>query len=297
MCLPAAQCPRVERATALRDPQCTFVPKVLPCSENTGSACWDNSRVLFSGGEHGGVGPSGQCTFGMGTRYLRVHTGRTWRDCLTPQFDKIYDSQKFCSHDKFMLWGQKGRTLYTVHEFDTFQLTFIIVGYGGTGKSTLMTVMQKFWPAHLRGVLSSNIEQKFGMSQVLQKGRVRAIFCNEVSEDLQLVQEEWQTSCSGEEGSYAVKHESPWTGVCKACHFWVGNGFPKHWKNNNNQVSRRLCGVLMDTPIQPRDGNVLEEIDKIMGTVQRKMVLAYFDMLEQHARRLVLDLRFDRATI
>ena len=216
------------------------------------------------------------------TRYLRVHTGRNWRDCSTPQFDKIYDSQKFCPYDKFMLWAQKGRTLYIVHEFDTYQLTFIIVGYGGTGKSTIMTVMQKLWPAHLRGVLSSNIEQKFGMSQVLQKGRVRAIFCNEVSEDLQLVQEEWQTSCSGEEGSYAVKHESPWTGVCKACHFWVGNGFPRHWKNNNNQVSRRLCGVLMDTPIQPRDGNVLEEIDKILGTVQRKMVLAYFDMLEQY---------------
>lgn len=216
------------------------------------------------------------------TRYMRVHTGRNWRDCPTPQFDKIYDSQSFCMHDKFMLWGQKGRTLFTVHEFDTYQTTFIIIGYGGTGKSTIMIVMQKFWPVHLRGILSSNIEQKFGMSQVLNKGKTRAIYCNEVSEDLQLVQEEWQTSCSGEEGSFAVKHEAPWVGVCLAHHFWVGNAFPKHWKNNNNQVSRRLCGVLMDTPIQPRDGNVMEEIDKIMDVVQRKMVLAYFDMVDQY---------------
>lgn len=216
------------------------------------------------------------------TRYMRVHTGRNWRDCPTPQFDKIYDSQSFCMHDKFMLWGQKGRTLFMVHEFDTYQTTFIIIGYGGTGKSTIMIVMQKFWPVHLRGILSSNIEQKFGMSQVLNKGKTRAIYCNEVSEELQLVQEEWQTSCSGEEGSFAVKHEAPWVGVCKAHHFWVGNAFPKHWKNNNNQVSRRLCGVLMDTPIQPRDGNVMEEIDKIMDVVQRKMVLAYFDMVDQY---------------
>jgi hypothetical protein len=216
------------------------------------------------------------------TRYMRVHTGRNWRDCPTPQFDKIYDSQAFCAHDKFMLWGQKGRTLFTVHEFDTYQTTFIIIGYGGTGKSTIMLVMQKLWPVHLRGILSSNIEQKFGMSQVLNKGKSRAIYCNEVSEDLQLVQEEWQTSCSGEEGSFAVKHEAPWVGTCKAHHFWVGNAFPKHWKNNNNQVSRRLCGVLMDTPIQPRDGNVMEEIDRIMDVVQRKMVLAYFDMVDQY---------------
>lgn len=215
-------------------------------------------------------------------RYVRVHAGRQWRDCSTPQFDKIYDSQKFCAHDKFMLWAQKGRTLFLVHEFDTYQTTFIIIGYGGTGKSTIMIVMQKLWPVHLRGILSSNIEQKFGMSQVLNKGKARAIYCNEVSEDLQLVQEEWQTSCSGEEGSYAVKHEQPWVGVCRAHHFWVGNAFPKHWKNNNNQVSRRLCGVLMDTPIQPRDGNVMEEIDRIMGVVQRKMVLAYFDMIDQY---------------
>jgi hypothetical protein len=215
-------------------------------------------------------------------RYMRVHTGRNWRDCPTPQFDKIYDSQSFCMHDKFMLWGQKGRTLFTVHEFDTYQTTFIIIGYGGTGKSTIMLVMQKFWPVHLRGILSSNIEQKFGMSQVLNNGKARAIYCNEVSEDLQLVQEEWQTSCSGEEGSFAVKHEAPWVGVCKAHHFWVGNAFPKHWKNNNNQVSRRLCGVLMDTPIQPRDGNVMEEIDRIMDVVLRKMVLAYFDMVDQY---------------
>tara|TARA_B110001452_G_scaffold89681_1_gene73624 strand:- start:8471 stop:11446 length:2976 start_codon:yes stop_codon:yes gene_type:complete len=215
-------------------------------------------------------------------RYMRVHTGRNWRDCSTLQFDKIYDSQSFCTHDKFMLWGQKGRTLFTVHEFDTYQTTFIIIGYGGTGKSTIMLVMQKLWPTHLRGILSSNIEQKFGMSQVLNRGKARVIYCNEVSEDLQLVQEEWQTSCSGEEGSFAVKHESPWVGTCKAHHFWVGNAFPKHWKNNNNQVSRRLCGVLMDTPIQPRDGNVMEEIDRIMDVVQRKMVLAYFDMVDQY---------------
>ena len=216
------------------------------------------------------------------TRYMRVHTGRNWRDCPTPQFDKIYDSQKFGMHDKFMLWAQKGRTLFMVHEFDTYQTTFIIIGYGGTGKSTIMNVMQKFWPVHLRGILSSNIEQKFGMSQVLNKGKARAIYCNEVSGDLQLVQEEWQTSCSGEEGSFAVKHGAPWVGTCKAHHFWVGNGFPKHWKNQNNQVSRRLCGVLMDTPIQPRDGNVMEEIDQIIDVVQRKMVLAYFDMVEQY---------------
>ena len=89
-----------------------------------------------------------------------------------------------------------------------------------------MNLMQKFWPPHRTGIMSSNIEAKFGMSQVLRNGKTLAIFCNEVSADLNLVQEEWQTSCSGEEGSYAVKHGAPLQCKCLAQHFWVGNMFP-----------------------------------------------------------------------
>ena len=215
-------------------------------------------------------------------RYFRVHTGRTWRDCDTSEFDTIYNSQGFTTHDRFLLFGFKGRTLFTVHEFDTYQITLIIIGWGGTGKSTIMVIMQKFWPPHLRGILSSNIEQKFGMSEVLKQGRTRAIFCNEVSDDLQLVQEDWQTSCSGEEGSYAVKHEAPWVGVCLAHHFWVGNKWPKHWKNGQGQVSRRLAGVFMETPIKERRGDIMGEIEKNIGAFERKMALAYFDMVDQY---------------
>ena len=77
---PASKRVRESRETALRD-KCTFVPKVLPCSENTGSACANNSRVLFSGGEHGGrtVGPmyiregdSGGGGLGRGGARVRV---------------------------------------------------------------------------------------------------------------------------------------------------------------------------------------------------------------------------------
>jgi len=46
------------------------------------------------------------------------------------------------------------------------------------------------------------MQPQFGMSAVC---KARAVFCNEVSAELNIVQEEWQTSVSGEWGSYAVK--------------------------------------------------------------------------------------------
>ena len=82
--------------------------------------------------------------------------------------------------------------------------------------------------------------------------KAKAVFCNEVSADLSIVQEEWQTACSGEWGSYAVKFEDPLILKWRAHMFWVGNGFPKKFKNLQGQVSRRLAGVLMAYPVEGR---------------------------------------------
>jgi len=227
-------------------------------------------------------------------RMFRPHVGRTWRDCLVAQVEQVYLCQDFTPHDRFMIYALKGRTLLRVGEFDRSQMTLFIEGTGGCGKSTLMRLMQLFWSHHRMGVLSSNIEAKFGMSQVMRGSQPSlkpgdfpisiacAIFCNEVSEDLNLVQEEWQTSCSGELGSYAVKNKVPLECVCAAQHFWVGNQFPKHWKNDQLQVSRRLAAVRMLNPVEPRKERIFDEMERRIGTVQRGIVLAYREFVAQN---------------
>lgn len=213
--------------------------------------------------------------------YFRVDTGRTWLDCDTPEINKIYDTQMFTDADKHMLFACKGRTLFQVGELDKYEMTLFYQGVGGCGKSTAMKQQQAFWPAHLRGILSSNIEPKFGMSQVLQNGKTRAIFCNEVSEDLKLDQTEWQTSVSGEQGSYAVKNAKPLVCTVLAQHMWCGNTFPVHFRNKQSQVSRRLAGVLMNKAVKERDNSIGERMSKSAGTLLRKEVLAYRDFLQQ----------------
>ena len=151
-------------------------------------------------------------------RHFRVDMGRTWLECDANEVDHIYICQKFTVHDRFMLYALKGRMFFEVGERDNHEITLFLEGVAGCGKSTVLKVQQQFWPPHLRGILSSNMQPQFGMSAV---AKAKAIFCNEVSAELSIVQEEWQTSVSGEWGSYAVKFKEPLVLKWIAQHFWV----------------------------------------------------------------------------
>jgi len=212
----------------------------------------------------------------LARRHFRVDTGRTWLECDAAEVDQIYTCQKFTVHDRFMLYALKGRMFFEVGERDTHEMTLFLEGIGGCGKSTVLKVQQQFWPPHLRGILSSNMQPQFGMSAV---AKAKAIFCNEVSAELSIVQEEWQTSVSGEWGSYAVKFKEPLVLKWVAQHFWVGNSFPTKFKNQQGQVSRRLAGVLMSQPVAVRDSNITKKMLLKLGSLQRKEVLAYSEFV------------------
>lgn len=215
-------------------------------------------------------------TSSRGERFFRLDTGRTWLECEAKEIDCIYQCQRFTVFDRFMIYACKGRLFFEVGEFDTYEGTLFFEGVGGCGKTTIMKAEQAFWPPHLRGILSPNMQPQFGMSSVCKS---KVVFCNEVSADLNIVQEEWQTACSGEWGSYAVKFDDPIVMKWIAHMFWIGNGFPTKFKNLQGQVSRRLMGVLMAHPVNPRDGGIFRKISSNLGALQRKQVLAYFEFV------------------
>lgn len=210
------------------------------------------------------------------SRYFRVHTGRTWLDCDAKEIDRIYVCQKFGRHDRFFLYACKGRLFFLVGELDEHQITLMIEGIGGSGKSTVINVQMAYFPHHLRGVLSSNQQPQFGMSAV---AHANVCFCAEVSADLQIVQEEWQEGTGGGMLNLAVKFKDPLVVKWKSQFFWVGNAFPKKFKNGQLQVSRRLAGVLMEHAVKPRDGRIMLQIKNKMGSLQRKEILAYHEFL------------------
>ena len=211
-------------------------------------------------------------------RYFRPYAGRTWVDCEMPEIDHIFACQKFTPHDCFFIYALLGRLFFEVGELDTHEATLFFEGIGGSGKSTMLKAMSPFWPPHLRAVLSSNMQSQFGMSSIAN-GAV--CMCSEVSQELNLPQEEWQDATGGAWLNLAVKHKEPLVMKWKAQFLWAGNAFPRRWNNGQGQVSRRLYGVGMYHPVQPRDGRIFDRILTQLGYFQRKIVLAYFEFLNQ----------------
>lgn len=220
-----------------------------------------------------------QASSGKRTRYFKPYSGRSWADCHTPELDHVLDCQEVTLYDKFWTWACFGRMQFEVGEMDSHEFSWMAWGTAGCGKSTFMKVKQGQWPPHLRGIMSSNMQPQFGMSAVLRENKVRGIFCNEITDSLNIMQEEWNTSVSAELGSYAVKgRQEPLVCVVKAHQMWCGNVFPPpaKFKNKQGQTSRRLMGIYMDKPVRNRDGSILRRIlDHRMGAVLRKEVLAY----------------------
>lgn len=213
-------------------------------------------------------------------RYFRVDAGCTWRDCVTPELDHIFHCQKFTAHDRFMIYALLGRLFFKVGERDNFEMTLFFEGIAGSGKSTILKAMQEFWPPHLRAVLSSNMQPQFGMSSL---AHAAICICSEVSQDLNLPQEEWQSAVSGEWVNLAVKHESPIVLKWTSQFLFAGNQFPKVWNNGQGQVSRRLAGVGLYHPVKPRDGRIAALIQQGAAVLQRKCVLAYAEFLRIHS--------------
>ena len=67
--------------------------------------------------------------------------------------------------------------------------------------------------------------------------------------------------------------------MTQAQHFWVGNSRPG-FKNDQNQMGRRLAGVLMPFPVNPRDGNIPLVIDRKLGNLNRREILAYHQFIK-----------------
>lgn len=212
-----------------------------------------------------------------GTRFFMLDLGRTAFDCDALEIDQIFECQDFTPHDRHHCYAYIGRLFFRVGQLDHHEGTLFFLGVGGCGKSTILNAIKPFWPRHLIATLSSNMQAQFGMAS-LADGEV--VICSEVSEELNLPQEEWQDATGGATLSLARKFKDPlivpnW----KSQFVWAGNQFPKRWKNAQMQVSRRLAGVLMKHPVKGRDGTIAKRLVKKQGSLQRKFILAYHTFL------------------
>eukprot|EP00798_Chlamydomonas_sp_ICE-L_P002018 gene2018-biopygen13062 len=124
----------------------------------------------------------------------------------TPYLQSILDFQKMSPDVSWWMYVFIGRLIYEVGELDEWQVLPYLKGAASTGKSTILTrVCREIYDAHDVGVLSNNIEKKFGLSALDEK----LIFIGpEIKSDIALEQAEFQSVVSGETVQVAVKYST-----------------------------------------------------------------------------------------
>lgn len=205
-----------------------------------------------------------------------------WYDIPTPHFQSILDYQEFpedvCRWMYILLCG---RLLHEVGDLDEWQVMPFLKGKAKTGKSTILTrVCKQFFHALDVGVISNNVETKFGLSAV--EGKMLFI-APEVGSKFQLEQCDFQTMISGEDTSVAVKFQT-----AKAVRWTVpgamaGNQSPGY-SDNQGSISRRLIVFAFRNKVTKGDTQLGKKLDGEIAALIKKGNLAYIDAVNKYGK-------------
>lgn len=112
-----------------------------------------------------------------------------WYDIPTPSLQMILDHQDFEPEVCRWMYILIGRLMYNLNEHDGWQVIPYLMGQAGSGKSSILVkVCRALYELGDVGVLSNNVERKFGLAAFAEK---YLFIAPEIKQDLQLEQAEF----------------------------------------------------------------------------------------------------------
>jgi phage/plasmid-associated DNA primase len=197
-----------------------------------------------------------------------------WRDIPTPHLQGILSFQGFSPEVCDWMYILLGRLLYAVNAKDSWQVIPFVKGLGSTGKSTiLIKVAKNFYDAMDVGVLSNNIERKFGLSAFHDK---YLFVAPEVKSDLCLEQAELQSVVSGEDMQINIKHQKAFSKPWAVPGILAGNEVPM-WVDNGGSVQRRVIVFEFMRAVLHGDMKLGEKLDTELPALIVKCNRAYLE--------------------
>ena len=203
----------------------------------------------------------------------RAGTAR-WQDIPTPALQAILDYQEFEPAVCEVAYVMIGRTLYEVGERDGWQVIPFFKGQAASGKSTIvLKVCAEFFDRCDVGILSNNIEKKFGLSAFHDK----LLFVGpEVKRDLALEQAEFQSMVSGEDVQVNIKHVRAKAVQWRVPGALAGNEVP-NWCDNASSIVRRIVLFQFDRSVVQQDSQLGAKLHAEMPSILQKCNRAYLD--------------------
>ncbi|MCH9715521.1 MAG: hypothetical protein K0U52_00330 [Gammaproteobacteria bacterium] len=228
--------------------------------------------------------------------------GRTlFRDIPTPNLDKVLDHQLFSSEPydpndphglnippdetpeekfnrtRFLLSVKDwilvfmGRMIYDINDQDQWQTIMFLKGVAGSGKSTLGKVISNLYDPADVGVLSNNIEKKFGLGSIVDK---LIYLCYEVKQDFGVDQGEFQSMISGEPMSIPRKFETAISKNWSSHGFLMGNEVA-NWVDNSGSMCRRIVLGDFTQQVTQGDPQLFDKLVSEMPAIILKINMAY----------------------
>ena len=205
----------------------------------------------------------------------------SWSSIATPHLQSIIDFQEFDKDVSAWMYIMIGRLMYDVNDMDKWQVIPYLKGQASSGKSTiLLRVCRNLYDKADVGVLSNNIEKKFGIGAFSDKFLFVA---PEIKADLQMEQAEFQSMVSGEDMSICIKYQTAHTAEWKVPGIMAGNEVPG-WTDNSGSILRRIVLFDFQKRVDNGDMELGKKLEGEMANIIKKCNKAYLYAVKEFAK-------------
>jgi hypothetical protein len=203
----------------------------------------------------------------------------SWYEIDTPLFDSIVQYQIGCEDVYMYFLAFIGRLFYRVKRFDNFNIVPLVKGHSGTGKSTILTVINKMFSPCSVGVINSNNEITFGLEskhdkELLIAHEIGDRFTDRLSSDL------FKQMVSGEDISIPRKNKSA-IDVTWGVPIFLCSNIHLSYADSQGSISRRLAMFKFEKYVQKKDITLESRIiDYELPALIAKCIRAYEFIIE-----------------
>lgn len=189
----------------------------------------------------------------------------------TPSVDQILNYQNLSQIVQMWIWVFLGKMLYPLLECEQWQAIMFLKGAAGTGKSTLIDLVQNFYQEDDVSVWTAKSEVTFGMAGHYDK---LAWVTNEFRNDFNLNQADFQSIVTGERVSVAQKFKNPLFVDWRVPGMIAGNQAGPY-QDTGGSIPRRMVIVEFMNLVTEEDHTIKQRIRQEMPNIIKKANMMY----------------------
>lgn len=202
-------------------------------------------------------------------------------DAGTPILDSIYEYQGMSADvikiNKMFL----GRMLYNVGQLENWQVIHMLLGAGGTGKSTITNIVRNFYESDDVGIMGNNFSKTFGLADICDKF---AFIAPEIKKDWGIDQAEFQEIVSGGKINVNVKHHPSKRVEWVTPGLLAGNENPG-FVDNACSIQRRVVVTRFDKKVDDGDPQLGRKLEKEIGCIIKQCNTYYLNYVNLYKNK------------